>query len=221
MFDSAASWTTACQALLSSTISWSLFNFMSTESVMLSNHLILGQFFLPLPSVFSRNKIARTLPRAFPESQLFEPGGQSFGASASAIVLSMNIQDWLPLGLTGLISLQSKGPSRVFSNTTVQKHQFFSAQLSLLSNSHMSSSYMTTGKTIALTVLCLVDLLCPTLNDPMDCSTGCHFLLEGIFPTQGLNPCLLCLLHWQTDSLPLCHLGSQYKLGRLKAWENS
>ena len=68
---------------------------------------------------------------SFLMSQLFALGSQSIGASASASVLPMNIQDWLPLGWTGWISLQSKGLSRVFSNTTVQKHQFFSAQLSL------------------------------------------------------------------------------------------
>ena len=68
-------------------------------------------------------------------SQFFALGGQSIGASAS--VLPMNIQDLFTLGLTGLISLQSKGLSRVFSNTTVQKHQFFSAQLSSESNSHI------------------------------------------------------------------------------------
>ena len=73
---------------------------------------------------------------SFPLSQLFTSGGQSIGVSASASVLPMNIQDWSPLGLTGWISLQSKGLSRVFSNTIVQKHQFFSAQLSLWSNSH-------------------------------------------------------------------------------------
>ena len=66
---------------------------------------------------------------SFPLSQFFVSGGQSIGASAS--VLPVNIQDWFPLGLTGLISLQSKGLLRVFSNTTIQKHQFFSAQLSL------------------------------------------------------------------------------------------
>ena len=74
---------------------------------------------------------------SFQMSQFFASGGQSTGASASASVLPVNIQDWLPLGLTGLIFLQSKGLSRVFSNTTVQKHQFFSTQLSLRSNSHM------------------------------------------------------------------------------------
>ena len=68
---------------------------------------------------------------SLPMSQLFTPGGQSIVASASASVLPMNIQDWFPLGWTGLISLQAKGASRVFSKTTVQKHQFFDAQLSL------------------------------------------------------------------------------------------
>ena len=68
---------------------------------------------------------------SFPRSQFFSSGGQSIGVLASESILPMNIQDWFPLGLTGLISLQSRGLSRVFSNTTVQKHQFFGAQLSL------------------------------------------------------------------------------------------
>ena len=68
---------------------------------------------------------------SFPMSQLFPSGGQSTGVSASTSVLPMNTQDWSPLGWTGWISWQSKGVSRVFSNTTVQKHQFFGAQLSL------------------------------------------------------------------------------------------
>ena len=74
---------------------------------------------------------------SFPMSQFFTSGGQSIGVLASASVLPVNIQDWFPLGLTGLISLQSKGLSRVFSNTTDQKHQFFSAQLSSQSNSRI------------------------------------------------------------------------------------
>jgi len=74
---------------------------------------------------------------SFPMSQLFTWGGQSTGVSASASVLPMNTQDWSPLGWTGWISLQSKGLTRVFSNTTVQKHQFFSTQLSSQSNSHI------------------------------------------------------------------------------------
>ena len=82
-------------------------------------------------------------PQSFPTSgsfqmsQLFPSGGQSIGVSASTSVLPMNTQDWSPLKCTGWISLQSKGLSRVFSNTTVQKHQFFSAHLSLSSNSHI------------------------------------------------------------------------------------
>ena len=74
---------------------------------------------------------------SFPMSQLFAWGGQSIGVSASASVLPVNTQNWSPLGWTGWISLQSKGFSRVFSNTTVQKHQFFGAQLSSQSNSHI------------------------------------------------------------------------------------
>ena len=74
---------------------------------------------------------------SFQMRQFFESGDQSTGASASTSVLPMNIQDWLPLGLTGLISLMSKGLSRVFSNTTVQRHQFFGTQLFLWSNSHI------------------------------------------------------------------------------------
>ena len=74
---------------------------------------------------------------SFPMSQLFISGGQSIVVSASTSVLQMNTQDWSPLGWTGWISLQSKGLWRVFSNTTVQKHQFFSAQLSLWSNSYI------------------------------------------------------------------------------------
>ena len=84
---------------------------------------------------------------SFPMSWLVSSGSQRIGASASASVLPMNIQGWFSLGLTGLISLLSKGLSRVFSNMAVWKHQFFSAQLSLWSNSY---PYMTVGKTLAL-----------------------------------------------------------------------
>ena len=82
-------------------------------------------------------------------SWLFTSGGQSIGALTSASVLPMNIQDWFPLGMTGLISLLSKGLSRVLYSTTVWKHDVFNTQPSLCSNSH---PYMTTGKTIALTI---------------------------------------------------------------------
>ena len=87
---------------------------------------------------------------SLPMSQLFTSGGQSIGVSASASVVAVNTRDWSPLGWTGWISLQSKGLSRVFSNTTVQKHQFIGAQLSFFIVP-LSHPYMTTGKTIALT----------------------------------------------------------------------
>ena len=80
---------------------------------------------------FSSCLLSLPVSGSFPMSQFFASGGRNIGASATASVLSMNIQDWFPLGWTGLISLQSKGLSSVFSNTTIQKCQFFSAQLSL------------------------------------------------------------------------------------------
>ena len=95
------------------------------------------------PTISSSVVPFSSCPQSFPASgslqmsQLFSSGGQSIGISASTSILPMNTQDWSPLGWTGWISLQSKGLSRVFSNTTVQKHQFFGAQLSLWSNSHI------------------------------------------------------------------------------------
>ena len=127
----ATPWSTARQASLSITNSWSLPKPMSIESVMPSNHLIFCRPLLLLPSTWC------PASGSFQMSQLFSLGGQSIGVSASASVFPMNIQDWFPLGWTGWIPLQSKGLSRVFSNTTVQKHQFFSTQLSLKSNSHI------------------------------------------------------------------------------------
>ena len=118
-------WTTAHQASLSITNSQSLLKLMSIDSVMPSNYLILCCPLL-LPSLQSFPALG-----SFPMCQFFASGGQSMGVSASTWVLPMNTQDWFPLGWTGWISLQSKGLSRVFSNTAVQKHQFFSAQLSL------------------------------------------------------------------------------------------
>ena len=116
----ATPWTEARQASLFITSSRSLLKTMSIESVMPSNHVILCCPLLLLPSIF-------------PSIRVFSNGSVlhiSIGVSASASVLPMNIQDWFPLGLTGLISLLSKGLSRVFSKTTVH-HQFFSAQSSL------------------------------------------------------------------------------------------
>ena len=120
-----------------------------------SSHLILCHPLLLLPPI-------PPSIGSFPMSQLFTSGGQSIGVSASTSVLPMNTQDRSPLGWTGWISLQFKELSRVFSNTTVQKHQFFNTQLSLWSNSYIHP-YMTTGKTIAFTrrtfvgkVMCLL-----------------------------------------------------------------
>ena len=99
-------------------------------SRMPSSHLILGRPFSSCPQSLPASE-------SFPMSQLFAWGGQSIGVSASASVLPVNTQDWFSLGWTGWISLQSKGLSRVFSNTTVQTYQFFSAQPSSQSNSHI------------------------------------------------------------------------------------
>ena len=123
-------WTAAIQASLSITNSHSPPKPMSIELVMPSSHLILYCPLLLLPSVFPTIKV-------FSNESALHTGGQSIGVSALSTVLPMNTQDWSPLEWTGWISLQSKGLSRVFSNTTVQKHQFFGAQLSLQSNSHI------------------------------------------------------------------------------------
>ena len=122
-------WTVAQQASLSITSSCILLKLMSIESGKPSNHLILCHPLLLLPSIFFSIRV-------FSNKSALRSGGQSIGASASASVLPMKVQGWFPLGMTGLISLLLKGLSRVFSNITVQKHQFFSAQLSLGSNSH-------------------------------------------------------------------------------------
>ena len=134
-------WTAAHQASLSITNSQSLLKFMS-----------IGRWCHPTisSSVIPFSSCLQSFPASgsFPMSQFFALGGQSIGVSASASVLPMNTQEWSPWGWTGWISLLSKGLSRVFSNTTVQKHQFFGSQLSLWSNSH---PYRTIGKTTTLT----------------------------------------------------------------------
>ena len=123
-------WIAARQASLSINNSRSSLRLMSIESVMPSSHLILCHPLLLLPPI-------PPSIRVFPMSQLFAWGGQSIGVSAWASVLPMNTQDWSPLERTGWIFLQFKGLSRVFSNTTVQKHQFFCTQLSSQSKSHI------------------------------------------------------------------------------------
>ena len=116
------SWTASRQASLAPTVSCSQLKLMSIDSVMPCSHLILCHS--PSPPALNLSQ-----GQGLFQSQLFTSGGQTTGATASASVLPMNTQDWLPLGWTAWISLQSKGLSRVFSNTTVQKHQFFGAQL--------------------------------------------------------------------------------------------
>jgi len=96
-------------------------------------HLIISSSVIPFSSCLQSFLAAGS----FQMSQFFPSGGQSIGVSASVTLLPMNTQDWFPLGWTGWIFLQSKGLSRGFSNTTVQKHQFIGAQLSLYSNSHI------------------------------------------------------------------------------------
>ena len=124
----ATPWTAACQASLSITNSG-----VHPNSCPLSRwcHPTMSSSVVPFSSC----------PQSFPASGSFSnestSGDQSIGVSASTSVLPMNTQDWSPLGWTGWISLQSKGLSRVFSNTTLQKHQFFGTQLSSQSNSHI------------------------------------------------------------------------------------
>ena len=138
----ATPWIVAQQDALSITNPQGSLRLTSIKSVMPSSHLILCH---PLSSC------PQPLPASgsFPMSQLFTWGGRNIGTSALASVLPMNTQNWSPLEWTGWISLQSKGLSRVFSNTTVQKHQFFSTQLSSQSNSHIDTWPL--EKTTALT----------------------------------------------------------------------
>ena len=123
-------WTAACQAFLSFTIFRSLLKLMSINLVMPSNHLIPYHPLLLEPSIFPRIRV-------FSNELVLCIKWPKIEASVSASVFPVNIQGWFPLGLTGLISLPSKGLSRVFSSTTVQKHQFFSAQPSIWPNSHI------------------------------------------------------------------------------------
>ena len=125
-----APWTVARQASLFITDSWSLLRLMSIKSVMPSNHRILCRPLLLPPSIFPSIRV-------FSNESVLLIKWPKYWSLCSSSVLPMNVQDWFLLGWTGWISLWSKGLSRVFSNTTVQKHQFFSAQLSLQSNSHI------------------------------------------------------------------------------------
>ena len=131
----ATPWTAAHQTSLSFTISQSLLKLMSIELVIPSNRLILCCPLLLLPSIFPESK-------SFPMSQFFTSGGQSIGASTIASALSVNIQGWFPLGLTGLISLQSKGLTRESSPAP----EFKSINSLVLNLLYGPTSDMTTGK---------------------------------------------------------------------------
>ena len=130
MSNFASPWTAARQASLPIANSHRLLKFICIQSEMSSNHLILCRPLLLPPSVFSSIRV-------FPNESALHVRWPNTGVSASASVLPMNIQDLFPLRLTDLISLLSKGLSRVFSNTRVENHQFFSTKYSLLSNSHI------------------------------------------------------------------------------------
>ena len=128
----ATPWTVACQASLSITNSWSLLKFMSIESVTPSNHGILCHPLLLLPSIFPNIRV-------FSNESVLRIRWPNYWSFSFSISPSNEHPGLISLGWTGWISLQSKGLSRVFSNTTVQKHQFFGAQLSLWSNSHIQT----------------------------------------------------------------------------------
>ena len=143
------------------------------------------------PTISSSVSPSSSRLRSFPSSgcfqmnQSFESGGQSIGVSASTSVLPVNLQDWSPLEWAGWISWLSKGLSRVFSNTTVQKHQFFSAQLSFYSQ--LSHPYMTTGKTIALTRRTFVGKVMSLFSNMLICSlkTSIKVFLNPHRPGEG------------------------------------
>ena len=123
-------WTAAHQASLSFTVSWSLLKLMSLESMMPSKHFILYHLFLLLPSVFPSIRV-------FSNESALRIRWPNYWSFSFSISPSSKYSGWFPLGWTGLISLLSRGLSRVFPNTTVEKHQFFGAQPSLWSNFHI------------------------------------------------------------------------------------
>ena len=152
----ATPWTATRQASLSFMVSQSLLELMSIESVMP---------YTILSSVTPFSSFLQSFPESesFQMSQFFASGSQNIGASASVSVLLSNIQGWFPLGLTGLISLQFKGLSRVFYNTTVQKHQFFGTQIFLRSKLMSIHAAAAAAKSLQS---------CWTLCDPTDGSSG-------------------------------------------------
>ena len=188
-------WTAAGQASLSITNSWSLLKLMSIESLMPSNHLILCCPLLLLPSIFPSIRVF--------SNESVHIRWPNIGVSASGSVLPMNIQDWFLLGWTCWISLLSKGLSRVFSNTTVQKHHFFSACEVKCNHSVMSDSLQPHG------------LYSPWNSPGQNTGVGSLSLLQGIFQTQGSNPGLLhcrqILPCWASREAPLRGAGVIYE----------
>ena len=168
--NSVTPWTAAGQASLSFTISWSLPKHMSIESVIPSNHLILCRPLLLLPSIFPSIRVFSN------DLALYS---QSIAASALVSVFPMNIQGWFPLGLTDLISLLSKGFSRVFSST-IQKHQFFGAQPSSWSNSHIHTWLL--EKPLTRTIWTFVGKVMPLLLNMLS-----RFVIAFLSRSKSLN----------------------------------
>ena len=150
---------------------------MAIELVMPSNHLILCHPLLLLPSFFPSIRI-------FSSESVFPIKWPKIGVSASASVLPMNTQDGSPLGWTGWISLQSKGLSRVFSNTTIQKYHLWCSAFFIVQLSH---PYMTTGKTIALTRWTFVGKVMPLLFNKLS-----RLVITFGAPQNKVSHCLHC-----------------------------
>ena len=150
-------------------------------------------------SVVSFSSCPQSFPASgsFPMSQFFISGGQSIGVSTSTSLLPMNTQPWSPLGWTGWISLQSKGLSRVFSNTTVQKHQFFGTQLSSQSNSLRSIQFLSFIVSIFAWNVSLVSLI--------------FFKRSLAFPFYCF-PLFLCIVHLISEKKYLLHSFRNYQL---------
>ena len=184
-----------------------------------SNSCPLSQWWYPTisSSVVPFSSCFQSFPASGSFLMLFA-SGQNIGASVSASVLPINIQDWFPLGRTGWISLQSKGLSRVFSNTTVQKHQFFSAQLSLWPNSHIHT-WLTTGKTIALTIWTFVGKVMSLLFNTLP-RFIIFFLWRDIKNLSFIKSCnLVCDQGWKTMSFAqvwVPHWGEWFQSGQKK-----
>ena len=167
----ATPWTSACQASLSITNSPSLPKPMSIESVMPSNYLILCHPLLLLPSIFPSIRI-------FSNESVLHIRWPKYWSFSFNISPFNEYSGWSPLGWTGWISMQPKGLSRVFSNTTVQKHLFFSTKLSSVQLSH---PYMTNGKTIALTIQTFVSKVMSLLFNTLSRLIRAFFQGASIF----------------------------------------